>query len=572
MFLLEYLFKINMNKTEILSKPVTETENQITINIDKTGIVQGLELLQDVDLEIFNDLSNTKIQELANFINLGIKVLKKKDGVIILQGAGTSGRFAVFLTNEYNKLFKINKLKGIIAGGYTALLKPKESAEDNAIEGISDFYKALGKSKNALYLGISCAGTAKCNLGPLYEIKKKKLNVKEGLMYFNSIDTIINKEISELNTDARNIIKNIDYKINPYLGPEGITGSTRLKGASATQIFLDISFYIMGLKLGYIENKELKNKPIKDIIILLINEYKKSYKIINKQTKNISKIIKETYRAMYENAHIYYIGENQTGILGVIDASECLPTFGVEFDTVRGYLAGGYNRLLTPEQIKVTNKEFMEENKLSLEDFRKIKLYKNDIVIPIINGNPSADLLKTIDYVNKSNAIIVGHILINSKYKPKSKIKTKIEMKHNNKAFNQYTGFERSLTKWVLNLITTETFVYSGKTWKNRMIDLRLSNQKLINRAINQVIKVVTKEMGFDFSEEQIIKELNKNTNIYLNQKNPLDKKLEPVFYFKINKLIPTTILTLIGIPYNQARKELNKERSIRKVIEKYKK
>jgi len=111
--------------------------------------------------------------------------------------------------------------------------------------------------------------------------------------------------------------------------------------------------------------------------------------------------------------------------------------------------------------------------------------------------------------------------------------------------------------------------VYSGKTWKNLMIDLRLSNNKLIDRAINRVIRPITLELGYNFSEDEIIHHLNNNSNYYLGTNYPLDRTLNPSVYVNIEKLIPTTILTLCGLSYKTAREKLDKERSVRMVLQK---
>ncbi len=567
---------------------ITEQKNQITRNIDKCSILQGISLIHETDKEIFRSFNS---QAQNQFVKLSKKfqtILEfNEEAKIIFQGAGTSGRFAYHLANFYNKLLKNSIFSGIIAGGPSALIKAKESAEDNIAKGIQDFRRELRDAKKAFFLDISCSGSTRSSIAPLEEIKRDselRKKISKGILMFNPVKDLDNStNIIPFKKTIRQIIEEFedqDIIINPIIGPEAIQGSTRMKGGSATQIILDLTITTAMIKSRIIKS-QYKDKSHQKIIQDLIIEYKKALETINTISNDLARIINQTKRSLANKGHVYYIGEGEFGILGIIDASECSPTFGADFEEFRAFIKNGWSGLINKNQLKKLSKKFKKEFPLSLNFFKQIKISKKDTVILLSSKNPSRKLLECLKYAKdqgaKTSEIIFN---IDSSYPSKKNGAYPLFI---SKKFPKSEGFKRAIMKWILNLISTVSYVQTGKTWKNIMIDLKLSNLKLIDRAIKRVIKpILLEELNKDISEVEIIKHLNRNTNEYMKEhpaiankykisyKNSLTKILSPKTYFRVDKLVPITILTLGGLSYKKAKNELSQKTQIRRVLEKH--
>lgn len=538
---------------------ITEKNNLKTINIDTLEISKALSLLYSIEEDVFLSLSPSKKKQIILFINKLILYLKTKDSKIILHGSGTSGRFAVLVSNYYNSLFNIQKIEGLISGNYDAFIKSKEGSEDNILENVSQIKKI--KEKNILYLGISCSGTSNGVLGSLHFLKNtKNKNITTAFLFLNK-KSLIKKNVSFYNTSAKEIISKVDLIINPIVGPEPISGSTRLKGGSITQLILDISFLIAGIKLGYIKSKE--NYSVSKLLNLILNLYKDNYYSLKKNITSLKPIILSANNSLKNNANIYYLPDKSLAPVCLIDASECLPTFGVDYKVVRAFVHGGYSSIFNNNQLKLISSNFKNKHPL---DFKKIKINKNDTIIFMFYERPSKELFSLINKISVKNKYVIS---INSKIKPiKNTISFSLKVNFENVELN---GIIRTNLKYILNLISTETFIYSGKTYNNLMIDLKLSNNKLVDRAINRIIFPIVNKFKI-VSKEEIIKHLNNNTSKFLNKSFSEKKILSSKVYFKVDQLVPLTILTILEEDFYQALKKINKKKSISYFLKKYKK
>ncbi len=125
-------------------------------------------------------------------------------------------------------------------------------------------------------------------------------------------------------------------------------------------------------------------------------------------------------------------------------------------------------------------------------------------------------MLSLINSFSSKNIFVIS---INSNIKIKNNIPIFINEQNN-------FGFVKTALKYILNIITTQTFIYSGKTWGNLMIDLKLSNNKLIERAIYRIILPIVSSYR-EVSREEIILHLNNNTSFFFKKSFPKDKLLD---------------------------------------------
>tara|TARA_Y100001968_G_scaffold268756_1_gene259289 strand:+ start:234 stop:1046 length:813 start_codon:yes stop_codon:yes gene_type:complete len=203
---------------------------------------------------------NTVIPSVEELVNIIVSKLSEK-GRLFYIGSGTSGRLGIVDASECPPTFGVpeNMVIGLIAGGDKAIRKSIESAEDNTKQAWLDL-KKHNITHNDVVIGISASGTTPYVVGGLKECQKK--NIYTGCITCNK-----NMPISQYS----------DTPIVVLVGPEFVTGSTRMKAGTAQKMILNMLSTSVMIKLGHImDNKmidmQLKNEKLKERGIKMIME------------------------------------------------------------------------------------------------------------------------------------------------------------------------------------------------------------------------------------------------------------------------------------------------------------
>lgn len=217
---------------------------------------------------------------------------------------------------------------------------------------------------------------------------------------------------------------------------------------------------------------------------------------MNKQDANvpkaISKVLPEIAKAceiaadtFNNDGRLIYIGAGTSGRLGVLDASECPPTFGVSPDMVVGLIAGGDFALRHP----VENVE--DDKELAIKDLKAIELKSNDFLVGIAASGRTPYVISAIEYA-KSLGCKTAAIACNTNSEIGNVADIAIEVEVGPEVLTGSTRLSAgSAQKMIVNMITTTSMVLIGKAYQNLMVDVVLSNEKLFSRAIN-IIKDAT--------------------------------------------------------------------------------
>lgn len=220
-------------------------------------------------------------------------------------------------------------------------------------------------------------------------------------------------------------------------------------------------------------------------IVRLMNEEDKSIAYcVENSLEEIARLIEEVTKAFKSSGRLIYIGAGTSGRLGVLDASECPPTFSVDYEKVVGLIAGGNSAMFKAV-------ENSEDSELEVvDDLKDIGLNKNDILVGITASGRTPYVISGINYA-KSLGIKTGSISCNSNSKVSKISDFPIEVEVGPEVLTGSTRLKAgTATKMVLNMITTASMVLVGKTYKNYMVDLKASNKKLKLRAENIVMDV----------------------------------------------------------------------------------
>ena len=205
-----------------LSKLVTEKRNPNTINIDKVSTLEMVTMINNEDklvaLAVEKELST-----IAKAVDV-IAAAFEKGGRLIYSGAGTSGRLGILDASECPPTYGVSAelVQGIIAGGTEAIFKAKEGAEDSKELCVEDL-KAIGFSSKDVLVGLAASGRTPYVIGGLEYAKE---------LGATTVAVTCNPD-SELSHIA-------DLSIAPVVGPEVVTGSTRMKAGTAQKLVLNM--------------------------------------------------------------------------------------------------------------------------------------------------------------------------------------------------------------------------------------------------------------------------------------------------------------------------------------------
>ena len=257
--------------------------------------------------------------------------------------------------------------------------------------------------------------------------------------------------------------------------------------------------------------------------------------VMNKEDRKVAEAIEEVLPEIEEAVHVIiekfnaggrliYIGAGTSGRLGVLDAAECPPTFGAPKEQVVGIIAGGDKALTEAIEGSEDHLEMGEE------DLKTIGLTKDDVVVGLAASGRTPYVIGALEYANSIHAPTVA-VACTRESEIGKVANIAIEATPGPEVLTGSTRLKAGTTqKLILNMLSTISMVGIGKAYKNLMVDVQPSNEKLISRAINIVMQATKAE---EKVAEQKLEESGENVKaailmILLDiDKDMAEKKLE---------------------------------------------
>jgi len=537
-------------------RPVTERMNPLTVEMDVSAPCDFIKLLAASDSQIFEgyrtqeeggeveDMTSYALTQssfraaFARAANAIAKIIVKSQNEpekfcarIVMGGAGTSGRLAWCTAREVNAALakdgRVPMCRYLIAGDDLALLTSQESAEDDVQRARRDLQRIIDEAKNEhakqyggdcevllVYIGITCGLSAPYVASQLDAVMKipHAVNI---LLGFNppefarktpiegwpdhSFSTVSNELLKRSKTDDS------AHVLCPVYGPESLAGSTRMKGGSTTKIVLDA---LLSLAAEASVGKEVV--PVTDDVAggVLASSRDALHAVYDDSDarEGIVNGLVRCSEGLRAGGHIYYVGGPNVGLFGVIDASECVPTFGARFDDVRAFVQGGWAALHNREgdlsshggSYNLAIDAFLAENAPNVDSTR-------DTVVVLGDGIDDAAQLaatvaaKTPEGFAQARCCVFAFCCREGSGTTSADMKPVLAEKCAGKCaccipivvgagehpLKLLPKSNQQLSaKLVLNCLSTGSFVAAGKVFHNRMVDLRISNAKLYSRAV----------------------------------------------------------------------------------------
>ena len=241
-------------------------------------------------------------------------------------------------------------------------------------------------------------------------------------------------------------------------------------------------------------------------IVQLMNEEDKQVPLaIEKCLPQIAQAVERIVAAFQQGGRLVYIGAGTSGRLGVLDASECPPTFGVSPEMVKGIIAGGERALRHPI-------EGAEDSKTqAVVDLQTIQFSSKDVLVGIAASGRTPYVIGALEYAKS-----LGSVTVSIASNPNSAMANIVDIAIDTVVGPEVlTGSSRlksgTAQKLVLNMLTTTSMILMGKCYQNLMVDVQASNEKLKARAIRIVMQATDCDKAL---AEETLKQADQNAKL----------------------------------------------------------
>ena len=387
----------------------TETPNPLTLDLDVApSDLHLVRLLAAADAGLFSSQTGLPaladaetVRLVAQAAALVADALRHPCGRVAFGGCGTSGRLSHLEARALNALAARRGLRGdcftyLLAGGDAALVMSQEAAEDrpdagrDAVAGLlADVAEASrsgdGTAAPVVVVGISC-GLSATYVGSMLEYALRQppeARVSSVAVGFNPVDAVRDVRVEGWGSSFHDVLGDMlrlhaaagtgaaprAIVLNPVVGPEAVAGSSRMKGGSATKILVEtIGLLAVSIAAGGLSGVDsvVVERAAQNVLagfeLAVRSVYRNASELASlvstAATALTSAAVNETapsegqipdpgdaFMSRTGHGRVIYLGVGSAGLLGLIDASECPPTYGSLFNDVRGFLGGGWEEL-----------------------------------------------------------------------------------------------------------------------------------------------------------------------------------------------------------------------------------
>ncbi|MCD8539153.1 MAG: N-acetylmuramic acid 6-phosphate etherase [Leadbetterella sp.] len=235
-------------------------------------------------------------------------------------------------------------------------------------------------------------------------------------------------------------------------------------------------------------HEDLDKKTVREILEGINSEDKTVPLAVEEAIPQMERLVNEAAARMQKGGRLFYIGAGTSGRLGIVDASECPPTYGVPFDLVIGLIAGGDSAI----RRAVENAE--DDPEQAWKDIEEYHPKPEDTVIGIAASGRTPYVIGGLKAAN-AHGLLTGCVVCNSGSPVAAEAQFPVEVVVGPEYVTGSTRMKSGTAqKLVLNMISTSLMIRLGKVRGNKMVDMQLSNEKLVERGIRMIMN----ETGVD--------------------------------------------------------------------------
>ena len=237
--------------------------------------------------------------------------------------------------------------------------------------------------------------------------------------------------------------------------------------------------------------QHLENFTASDLVNAINQEDQSVAHAVALQNDIIAKLVENIAEKMKKGGRLFYMGAGTSGRLGILDASECPPTFGVPHDWVIGIIAGGDNAIRKAV-------EFAEDDtEQGFKDLQTYNINENDVVVGLSASGSTPYVLGALKKCQEKN-ITTACLVCNSNSEIEKVSDFPIVVITGPEFVTGSTRMKAGTAqKLVLNMISTSSMILLGRVKGNKMVDMQLSNNKLVDRGT----RIISKELNIDYQK-----------------------------------------------------------------------
>jgi N-acetylmuramic acid 6-phosphate etherase len=230
-------------------------------------------------------------------------------------------------------------------------------------------------------------------------------------------------------------------------------------------------------------HRHLEKKTVEELLLLINEEDQKVAQLVKGEIPSIQRLVEQAVRTLEAGGKVFYIGAGTSGRLGILDASECPPTFGVDDGWFIGIIAGGDGA------IRRAVEHAEDDTSGAWKDLVANGAGPGDLIVGIAASGTTPYVLGGVAD-GKKNGLFTGCVTCN----PASPLTGMVDYPVCVPTGPEFiTGSTRmkagTAQKMVLNMISTATMIRMGRVMDNRMVDMKLSNDKLLDRGVRMIMK-----------------------------------------------------------------------------------
>ena len=363
---------------------VTEATNPLTEGLDLASPDDLVRMLAACDAQLFvgsNGLpglySDVIVSAAADGALAIASTLAHPRGHVIIAGCGTSGRLAHLLARDMNAAVPGRRFGYLLAGGDGALLVPQEAVEDSATAALADLDAWLAqigalRTDPLVVIGVSC-GLSATYVGALLAATLEEPTWHAVAVGFNPIDAIASVRVPGWGDSFHGVLTRMQHPqagsafsrstrgivLNPVVGPEAVSGSSRMKGGSATLLLL-APVCQLGARLAAAPPPHLDKRAVAALLRGAMLQLEAAVRrLYATESLALAVLVKVAAQSLTTRrpipsppppwrvtptgwGRIIYVGGGHAGLFGLIDASEATDTYGSAFNEVRAFCEGGW--------------------------------------------------------------------------------------------------------------------------------------------------------------------------------------------------------------------------------------
>ena len=253
-------------------------------------------------------------------------------------------------------------------------------------------------------------------------------------------------------------------------------------------------------------HNNLENKSVKELLTSINEEDQKVLPAVHAAIPQIEKLVEQIYQRMKKGGRLFYMGAGTSGRLGILDASEIPPTFGVGYDLVIGLIAGG------DQAIRKAVEMAEDDENQGWKDLEKFKVNELDTIVGIAASGRTPYVIGAVKKA-RTEGLLTGCIVNNTGSELAKNVDIAIEAIVGPEFLTGSTRMKSGTSqKLILNMITTSLMIKLGRVKGNKMVNMQLTNQKLINRGTRMIMN----ELGYEEEKAKPLLLLHGSVNAVL--------------------------------------------------------